>query len=101
MLARLREARKAEDAALAAVARAQATVEAAAEKRAAALIALDAAVAAAEAELTQARAGLVDAAGLDRAALALGMRRTDLRKSISTTGHGDRSSEVAGNQGML
>jgi hypothetical protein len=85
MLARLREARKAEDAALVVVARAQAAVEAAAEKRAGALIALDAAVTDAETELTQAHNHLVDAAGLDRAAVVLGMHRSELRKKRSTS----------------
>lgn len=86
MVARIREARAAEDAALAGVAAAQTAVDAATEKRADALAALDVTVSEAENELAQARADVVYAAGLDRAALALGMSRTGLRKSLPPKG---------------
>jgi len=84
MLDRLRQARAVEDTALATVAAAHATVDAAAAKRADVLAALDATVAEAQAQLARARAELVDAAGLDRAALALGLTNAALRKSLPT-----------------
>lgn len=87
MLDRLRQARAAEDAALAAISSAQAHLDAAAAKRATVLADLDAAVENAETELAQARGGLVAAGGLDRAALALGMSRAALRRSLPRERH--------------
>lgn len=82
ILDRLRQARAAEDVALADVTNAQARLDSATARRATALADLDAAVENAELEVAHARAVLVEAAGPDRAALALGMNRTALRRSL-------------------
>lgn len=85
-LDRLRRARATEDAALEAVSSAQARVASATEKRRLALVAFDATVADAETELAQARAALADAAGLQRAAVILGLSTTELRKTTNSKG---------------
>lgn len=90
MLDRLRQARADEDTALAAISSAQARLDAATARRATVLTDLDAAVENAETELARARAGLVEAAGLDRTALALGLSRLALRRSLPRDTHPGR-----------
>lgn len=82
ILDRLRQARAAEDAALADITTAQARLDSATARRATVLADLDSTVERAEAEMAQARAGLVETAGLDRAALALGLSSAALRRSL-------------------
>lgn len=82
-LARARALRDAEDAALTLIGRAQSLADAAVDKRDCALVALDAVITEAESELTRARASLVEAVGLDRAAVVLGMTPVALRKSVA------------------
>ena len=84
---RLRQARAAEDTALAAITSAQARLDAATARRATVLADLAATVENAEAELTHARASLVGVAGLDRTALALGMSSVALRRSLPRGEH--------------
>jgi hypothetical protein len=90
ILERLRQARAAEDAALAVISSAQAHLDAAAAKRSTVLADLDAAVENAQTELAQARGGLVAAAGVERAALALGMSRAALRRALPQDKQPDR-----------
>lgn len=82
ILDRLRQARAAEDAALAAISSAQARLDAVTARRTTVLTGLDATVENAEAELARSRAELVKVAGLGRAALALGLSGAALRRSL-------------------
>jgi hypothetical protein len=82
---RLREARAAEDAALADVARAQAVLDTATTARADALARADDAVADAQAGLSAARVALVTTSGLARAAMVLDLPLQTLRRAVSSS----------------
>lgn len=81
-LERIRASRAAEDAAIASLFRQAALVEAAKQRRAEALVALDAKVVDAEDSLADERAALVAVAGLQRAATVLAVTPAALRKLL-------------------
>jgi hypothetical protein len=94
-LDRLRRARAAEDDAVTAVTSAQAAVDSAMDKRRLALAALDVGVADVQARLNAARGALVEAAGLDRAALILGMGAAELRRTTAAKSGGATHTRAA------
>lgn len=81
---RLREAQAAETRALATVCAAETKVASAIAKRDKACATADSWVADANSVLAVARADLVSVSGVDRAALLLGISKTELRRSLSS-----------------
>jgi hypothetical protein len=81
---RLREAQAAETQALSAVCIAEAKVESAIVKRDKAYATADSWVADANAVLDTARSELASVSGVDRAALLLGISKTELRRSVAS-----------------